>query len=77
VLGKTPSVPRAATPGALRDFGLGAQVLADLGLHRIRLLSNNPKRIAGLGGYSIDVVERVPFEVPSSASVVPLKKVGE
>jgi 3,4-dihydroxy 2-butanone 4-phosphate synthase/GTP cyclohydrolase II len=78
VLGKTPSVPAAATPEALRDFGLGAQVLADLGLKKIRLMSNNAKRIAGIGGYSIDVVERVPFEVGSAgASVVPLKKVGE
>jgi 3,4-dihydroxy 2-butanone 4-phosphate synthase/GTP cyclohydrolase II len=48
---------------ALRDFGLGAQVLADLGLHKIRLLSNNPKKIAGIGGYGIEVVERVPLAV--------------
>jgi GTP cyclohydrolase II len=78
VLGKTPSVPASATPEALRDFGLGAQVLADLGLKKIRLMSNNAKRIAGIGGYSIDVIERVPFEVgTAAASVVPLKKVGE
>jgi 3,4-dihydroxy 2-butanone 4-phosphate synthase / GTP cyclohydrolase II len=49
-------------PGALRDFGLGAQVLADLGVRRIRLLSNNPKKIAGIAGYGIEVTERVPIE---------------
>jgi 3,4-dihydroxy 2-butanone 4-phosphate synthase / GTP cyclohydrolase II len=64
VLGKPPEARATAVPqGALREFGLGAQVLADLGLHRIRLMSNNPKRIAGIGGYSIEVVECVPFEV--------------
>jgi 3,4-dihydroxy 2-butanone 4-phosphate synthase/GTP cyclohydrolase II len=47
----------------LRDFGLGAQVLADLGLKRLRLLTNNPKKIAGLEGYGMGVVERVPLEV--------------
>ncbi len=81
VLGKAPSIPAAATPGALRDFGLGAQVLADLGLKKIRLMSNHAKRIAGIGGYSIEVVERVPFDVGASAkAVLPLsqfKKVGE
>src|SRR5699024_5115468 len=44
-------------PGALRDFGLGAQVLADLGVRKIRLLSNNPKKIAGIAGYGIEVIE--------------------
>ena len=54
----------------LRDFGLGAQVLADLGVRRIRLLSNNPKKIAGIGGYGLEVVERVPIEAaPSSENV--------
>jgi 3,4-dihydroxy 2-butanone 4-phosphate synthase/GTP cyclohydrolase II len=43
----------------LREFGLGAQVLADLGLHRIRLLTNNPRKIAGLHGYGLEIVERV------------------
>jgi len=46
----------------LRDFGLGAQVLADLGVRKIRLLSNNPKKIAGIAGYGIEVVARVPIE---------------
>jgi 3,4-dihydroxy 2-butanone 4-phosphate synthase/GTP cyclohydrolase II len=47
----------------LRDYGIGAQILADLGLHKIRLMTNNPKKIIGLEGYGIQVVERVPIEV--------------
>jgi 3,4-dihydroxy 2-butanone 4-phosphate synthase/GTP cyclohydrolase II len=47
----------------LRDYGIGAQILADLGLHKIRLMTNNPKKIIGLEGYGIHVVERVPIEV--------------
>jgi 3,4-dihydroxy 2-butanone 4-phosphate synthase/GTP cyclohydrolase II len=45
----------------LREFGLGAQVLIDLGLHQIRLLTNNPRKIAGLHGFGLDVVESVPL----------------
>lgn len=45
----------------LRDYGLGAQVLADLGLHRVRLLTNNPKKMAGLQGYGLEIVEQVPL----------------
>jgi len=48
----------------LRDYGVGAQILADLGLSTIRLLTNNPKKIAGLEGYGLEVVERVPLEIP-------------
>jgi 3,4-dihydroxy 2-butanone 4-phosphate synthase/GTP cyclohydrolase II len=45
----------------LRDYGIGAQVLADLGLHQIRLLTNNPKKVIGLEGYGLKVVETVPI----------------
>src|SRR5512136_125966 len=46
----------------MRDYGIGAQILADLGLHKIRLMTNNPRKIKGLEGYGIEVVERVPIE---------------
>ena len=48
----------------LRDYGIGAQILADLGLHKIRLMTNNPRKIAALAGYGLEVVERVPIEIP-------------
>ncbi len=48
----------------LRDYGIGAQILADLGLKKIRLLTNNPKKIVGLEGYGLKVVERVPLRIP-------------
>jgi len=48
----------------LRDYGIGAQILAELGLHRIRLLTNNPKKVIGLEGYGLKVVETVPIVVP-------------
>ena len=48
----------------LRDYGIGAQILADLGLHKIRLLTNNPKKIIGLEGYGLKVVETMPLVVP-------------
>ena len=50
-------------PADLRDYGLGAQILAELGLSTIRLMTNNPRKITGLEGYGLKVVERVPIEV--------------
>lgn len=47
----------------LREYGLGAQILCDLGLKTIRLLTNNPKKIVGLGGYGLKVIEQVPIRV--------------
>ena len=54
----------------LRDYGVGAQILADLGLRRIKLMTNNPRKIIGLEGYGLRVVERVPIEIsPRAANV--------
>jgi 3,4-dihydroxy 2-butanone 4-phosphate synthase/GTP cyclohydrolase II len=50
----------------LRDYGIGAQILADLGLHNIRLLTNNPKKVVGLESYGLHIVETVPLIAPSN-----------
>ncbi|MGG3738743.1 bifunctional 3,4-dihydroxy-2-butanone-4-phosphate synthase/GTP cyclohydrolase II [Aeribacillus pallidus] len=49
----------------LRDYGIGAQILRDIGIRKMRLLTNNPRKIAGLKGYGLEVVERVPIQMPS------------
>jgi len=49
-----------------RDYGIGAQILVDLGVRKIRLLTNNPRKIVGLEGYGLQFVERVPIEVPAN-----------
>ncbi|MCL4464520.1 MAG: bifunctional 3,4-dihydroxy-2-butanone-4-phosphate synthase/GTP cyclohydrolase II [Chloroflexi bacterium] len=51
----------------LRDYGIGAQILSDLGVHEIRLLTNNPRKVVGLEGYGLTVVERVPLVVPPNS----------
>ncbi|MEN6390639.1 MAG: bifunctional 3,4-dihydroxy-2-butanone-4-phosphate synthase/GTP cyclohydrolase II [Syntrophomonas sp.] len=50
-------------PVDLRDYGIGAQILVDLGVRKMRLMTNNPKKIRGLEGYGLEVVERVPIEM--------------
>ena len=47
----------------LRDYGIGAQILVDLGLRKIKLMTNNPRKIVALEGYGLKVVERVPIEI--------------
>lgn len=50
-------------PADMRDYGIGAEILADLGLQKIRLLTNNPKKISGIVGFGLEIVERLPIEV--------------
>jgi 3,4-dihydroxy 2-butanone 4-phosphate synthase/GTP cyclohydrolase II len=50
----------------LRDYGVGAQILCDLGLRRIRLITNNPRKIVGLEGYGLEIVERIPLVCPAT-----------
>lgn len=51
-------------PPDLRDYGIGAQILRDLGVRKMRLLTNNPRKITGLKGHDLEVVERVPIQLP-------------
>jgi 3,4-dihydroxy 2-butanone 4-phosphate synthase/GTP cyclohydrolase II len=53
---------RLGLPADLRDYGIGAQILVDLGLTSIRILTNNPKKISGLAGYGLSVSDQVPIE---------------
>lgn len=57
---------RLGFPADLRNYGVGAQILADLGIHKIRLITNNPRKIAGLKGYGLEVVERVPLLIEAN-----------
>jgi 3,4-dihydroxy 2-butanone 4-phosphate synthase/GTP cyclohydrolase II len=54
---------RLGFPPDLRDYGIGAQILKDLGVRKMRLLTNNPRKIKGLEGYGLEVVERVPLQI--------------
>ena len=61
-------------PADLRDYGVGAQILNDLGVSKIRLMTNNPKKIIGINGYGLEIVERVPIEIePSCTNIKYLK----
>ena len=53
-------------PADMRDYGIGAQILTDLGVSKLRLMTNNPRKIKGLEGYDIEVVERVPIKMESN-----------
>ena len=50
----------------LRDYGIGAQILSDLGISKMRLMTNNPKKLSGLSGYGLEIIERVPLEMESN-----------
>ena len=57
-------------PVDLREYGIGAQILHFLGVRQMRLLTNNPKKIHGLSGYGLELVDQVPLEVPSNPNNV-------
>jgi 3,4-dihydroxy 2-butanone 4-phosphate synthase/GTP cyclohydrolase II len=59
---------RLGFPADLRDYGVGAQILRDLGIERMRLLTNNPKKFVALAGYGLEVVERLALEIPATAA---------
>ena len=53
-------------PVDARDYGVGAQILYDLGVRSMRLLTNNPTKRAGIEGYGLSIVERIPLSIPSN-----------
>lgn len=57
---------RLGFPADLRDYGMGAQILNDLGIKQIRLITNNPRKIAGLKGYGLEIVDRLPLLIEST-----------
>lgn len=58
---------RLGFPADLRNYGVGAQILHDLGVHKIRLITNNPRKIAGLKGYGLEMVDRVPLLIEATS----------
>lgn len=54
----------------LRDYGIGAQILLDIGVNKIKLLTNNPKKVIGLEGYGLEIIERIPIEIPPNENNV-------
>ena len=57
---------RLGFPPDLRDYGVGAQILVDLGVRKIRLLTNNPRKVVGLEGYELEIVEQIPIRSPAN-----------
>ena len=57
---------RLGFPMDLREYGIGVQILADLGVRRMRLLTNNPKKLAGLASFGLEIVEQIPIPVQSN-----------
>ncbi|MBD2441875.1 bifunctional 3,4-dihydroxy-2-butanone-4-phosphate synthase RibB/GTP cyclohydrolase II RibA [Dolichospermum sp. FACHB-1091] len=57
---------RLGFPADLRDYGMGAQILMDLGIKKIRLITNNPRKIAGLKGYGLEIIDRLPLLIESN-----------
>ncbi len=55
-------------PADLRDYGIGAQMLLDLGIEKLKLMTNNPRKVKGLEGYGLEIVERVPLEIHSNCN---------
>ena len=53
---------RLGFPPDLRDYGVGAQILTDLGVQKMRLLTNNPRKVSGLEGHNLEIVERIPLQ---------------
>ena len=68
--GEVEAGTRPVPANRFRDFGLGAQVLAELGVKRLRLLTDNPKRMVSLHGFGIEVVETVPIERPARGTLI-------
>jgi 3,4-dihydroxy 2-butanone 4-phosphate synthase/GTP cyclohydrolase II len=65
-------------PAELRDYGIGAQILVDLGVRKMRFLTNNPKKVVGLEGYGLEIVELVPIRAvpnPHNAKYLETKRV--
>jgi 3,4-dihydroxy 2-butanone 4-phosphate synthase / GTP cyclohydrolase II len=57
---------RLGFPGDLREYGIGAQILVDIGVREIRLLTNNPKKVIGLEGYGLNIIEQLPIKAPAN-----------
>ncbi len=53
-------------PADLRDYGIGAQILLDLGIKKLKIMTNNPRKLKGLEGYGLEITERVPLEIHSN-----------